>query len=240
MREIVLDTETTGISPRDGHRIIEIGALELMHHLPTGEKLHIYINPERDIDDGAVAVHGLTSAFLSDKPLFAEIVDEFLSFIGDAPLVIHNASFDMGFINAELDKIQHPPLPMDRAIDTLAMARKKFPGAQANLDALCRRFEIDNSQRDLHGALVDADLLASVYVELLGGRQPGLSLGAENKNDTAAVAIDAEQASSMLQIDRDKKPVRPIRPHAPTAEETAAHDAFLAKLKDPIWLKTSG
>jgi len=240
MREIVLDTETTGISPRDGHRIIEIGALELMHHLPTGEKLHIYINPERDIDDGAVAVHGLTSAFLSDKPLFAEIVDEFLSFIGDSPLVIHNASFDMGFINAELDKIQHPPLPMDRAIDTLAMARKKFPGAQANLDALCRRFEIDNSHRDLHGALVDADLLASVYVELLGGRQPGLSLGAENKNDTAAVAIDAEQASSMLQIDRDKKPVRPIRPHAPTAEETAAHDAFLAKLKDPIWLKTSG
>jgi len=240
MREIVLDTETTGISPRDGHRIIEIGALELMHHLPTGEKLHIYINPERDIDDGAVAVHGLTSAFLSDKPLFAEIVDEFLSFIGDAPLVIHNASFDMGFINAELDKIQHPPLPMDRTIDTLAMARKKFPGAQANLDALCRRFEIDNSHRDLHGALVDADLLASVYVELLGGRQPGLSLGAENKNDTAAVAIDAEQASSMLQIDRDKKPVRPIRPHAPTAEETAAHDAFLAKLKDPIWLKTSG
>jgi len=240
MREIVLDTETTGISPRDGHRIIEIGALELMHHLPTGEKLHIYINPERDIDDGAVAVHGLTSAFLSDKPLFAEIVDEFLSFIGDAPLVIHNASFDMGFINAELDKIQHPPLPMDRTIDTLAMARKKFPGAQANLDALCRRFEIDNSHRDLHGALVDADLLASVYVELLGGRQPGLSLGAENKNDTAAVAIDAEQASSMLQIDRDKKPVRPIRPHVPTAEETAAHDAFLAKLKDPIWLKTSG
>ena len=146
----------------------------------------------------------------------------------------------MGFINAELDKIQHPPLPLDRAIDTLAMARKKFPGAQANLDALCRRFEIDNSHRDLHGALVDADLLASVYVELLGGRQPGLSLGAENKNDTAAVAIDAQQASSMLQIDRDKKPVRPIRPHAPTAEETAAHDAFLAKLKDPIWLKTSG
>ena len=126
MREIVLDTETTGISPRDGHRIIEIGALELMHHLPTGNKLHIYINPERDIDDGAVAVHGLTSAFLSDKPIFAEIVDEFLSFIDDAPLVIHNASFDLGFINAELDNIQRPPLPMARTIDTLAMARKKF------------------------------------------------------------------------------------------------------------------
>ena len=238
MREIVLDTETTGISPRDGHRIIEIGALELMHHLPTGKTLHIYINPERDIDDGAVAVHGLTSTFLSDKPLFAEIVDEFLSFIGDAPLVIHNASFDMGFINAELDKIQRPPLLMDRAIDTLAMARKKFPGAQANLDALCRRFEIDNSHRDLHGALVDADLLANVYVELLGGRQPGLSLGADTKNALAAAAINAEHASSMLQVDSDKKPARPIRPHAPSAEETAAHDAFLAKLKDPIWLKT--
>jgi len=238
MREIVLDTETTGINPRDGHRIIEIGALELMHHLPTGKELHIYINPEREIDDGAVAVHGLTSSFLSDKPVFAEIVDEFLSFIGEAPLVIHNASFDMGFINAELDKIQRPPLPMDRAIDTLAMARKKFPGAQANLDALCRRFEIDNGHRDLHGALVDADLLASVYVELLGGRQPGLSLGADSKTDIPASVITADSASSMLQIDRDNKPVRPIRPHAPSAEEQAAHDAFLEKLNDPIWLKT--
>ena len=238
MREIVLDTETTGISSRDGHRIIEIGALELMHHVPTGNKLHIYINPERDIDAGAVAVHGLTNAFLSDKPLFSEIVYEFLSFIGDAPLVIHNAAFDMGFINAELDKIHHPTLPMARAIDTLAMARKKFPGAQASLDALCRRFEIDNSHRDLHGALVDADLLASVYVELLGGRQPGLSLGAGNKNGTIAVADNSEQTPSMLQIDRNKKPLRPIRPHAPSAEEMAAHDTFLAKLKDPIWLKT--
>ena len=238
MREIVLDTETTGISPRDGHRIIEIGALELMHHLPTGKTLHIYINPEREIDDGAVAGHGLTSTFLSHKPLFAETVDEFLSFIGDAPLVIHNASFDMGFINAELDKIQRPTLSMDRAIDTLAMARKKFPGAPANLDALCSRFEIDNSHRDLHGALVDADLLASVYVELLGGRQPGLSLGADTKNEPAAAAMNAENASSMLQVDRNKKQVRPTRPHAPSAEETAAHDAFLATLQIPIWLKT--
>ena len=147
MREIVLDTETTGISPRDGHRIVEIGALELMHHLPTGKRLHLYINPERDIDEGAAAIHGLTNVFLSDKPLFTEIVDEFLSFIGDAPLVIHNASFDLGFINAELDRIQHSLLPMERAIDTLVIARKKFPGAQANLDALCRRFEIDNGHR---------------------------------------------------------------------------------------------
>ena len=237
MREIVLDTETTGLSWRDGHRIVEIGALELMHHLPTGKRLHLYINPERDVDEGAAAVHGLTNAFLSDKPLFTEIVDEFLSFINDAPLVIHNASFDLGFINAELDRIQYSLLPMERAIDTLAIARKKFPGAQANLDALCRRFEIDNGHRDLHGALVDADLLASVYVELLGGRQPGLSLEAENKNDTVAVAIIAEQASSVLQVDPNKKTIRPSRLYAATAEETKAHDAFLAKLKDPIWLK---
>ena len=176
MREIALDTETTGISPRDGHRIIEIGALELMHHLPTGRKLHLYINPEREIDDGAVAVHGITSDFLADKPVFADIVDEFLAFVGDDPMVIHNASFDMGFLNAELKRVDRPVLPMAQSIDTLMMARKKFPGAQANLDALCRRFEIDNSHRDLHGALVDADLLAAVYIELLGGRQPGLSL----------------------------------------------------------------
>lgn len=237
MREIVLDTETTGISWRDGHRIVEIGALELTHHLPTGKRLHLYINPERDIDDGAVGIHGLTNAFLKDKPLFAEIVDEFFSFIGDAPLVIHNASFDMGFINAELEKIQYSPLPMERAIDTLAIARKKFPGAQANLDALCRRFEIDNSHRNLHGALVDADLLASVYVELLGGRQPGLSLEIENKSYTAASAINTKQDSSVLQVIPSKKTVRPIRPHAPSAKETTAHDVFLAKLKDPIWLK---
>ena len=238
MREVVLDTETTGINPRDGHRIIEIGALELKHHLPTGKKIHIYINPEREIDDGAVAVHGLTSSFLSDKPVFAEIADELLSFIGEAPLVIHNAIFDMGFINAELEKIQRSPLPMDRAIDTLAMARKKFPGAQANLDALCHRFEIDNSHRDLHGALVDADLLASVYIELLGGRQPGLSLVADSKSDIPVNVINANSGSSVMQIDRDNKLVRPHRPHSPSAEEQAAHDAFLTKLSDPIWLKT--
>jgi len=237
MREIALDTETTGINPRDGHRIIEIGALELMHHLPTGKKLHLYINPERDIDDGAVAVHGLTNEFLNDKPVFAAIVDEFLAFIGDAPLVIHNASFDMGFINAELEKLQRSPLPMDLSIDTLAMARKKFPGAQANLDALCRRFEIDNSHRDLHGALVDADLLASVYIELLGGRQPGLSLDVDAKTDPKPMPNLSGVTSASLTIDKDAKPPRPVRPHHPTAEEQAAHDAFVAQLKDPIWRK---
>ena len=185
MREIVLDTETTGISPRDGHRIIEIGALELMHHLPTGRRLHLYINPQRDIDEGAVAVHGITLDFLADKPIFADVAEEFLSFIGSDPLVIHNASFDMAFINAELTLVDRPVLSMGQSIDTLALARKKFPGAQANLDALCRRFDIDNSHRNLHGALLDADLLASVYIELLGGRQPGLLLDANSAPGTA-------------------------------------------------------
>ena len=238
MREIVLDTETTGISPRDGHRIIEIGALELMYHLPTGKQLHIYINPERDIDQGAVAVHGLTSEFLSDKPVSASIVDEFLEFIGDAPLVIHNASFDMGFVNAELEKIQRPVLPMDRAIDTLTMARRKFPGAQANLDALCRRFEIDNSHRDLHGALIDADLLAGVYVELLGGRQPGLSLTTEANSQSQTSLKHADASASALTINSAPVRMRPVRPHAPTAEEQAAHEVFIAKLDDPIWFKS--
>ena len=238
MREIVLDTETTGISPRDGHRIIEIGALELMHHLPTGRSLHLYINPERDIDEGAVAVHGITLDFLADKPVFADVAEEFLAFIGSDPLVIHNASFDMAFINAELIRVDRPVLAIDQSIDTLAIARKKFPGAQANLDALCRRFEIDNTHRTFHGALLDADLLARVYIELLGGRQPGLLLAAENKNDTVALANNAEHMSSMLQVDSDNKLLRPVRPHAPSAEETAAHEALLAKLKDPIWLKT--
>ena len=238
MREVVLDTETTGINPRDGHRIIEIGALELMHHLPTGQRLHLYINPERDIDEGAIAVHGITLDFLAGKPIFADVAEEFLAFIGSDPLVIHNAGFDLAFINAELIRLDRPVLEMERSIDTLAMARKKFPGAQANLDALCRRFGIDNSHRGLHGALVDADLLASVYVELLGGRQPGLLLAAENKNDTVELANNAEHMSSMLQVDSDNKLLRPVRPHAPSAEETAAHEAFLAKLEDPIWLKT--
>lgn len=238
MREIVVDTETTGINPRDGHRIIEIGALELMHHLPTGKQFHVYINPERDIDDGAVAVHGLTSSFLSDKPVFACIVDEFLAFIDDAPLIIHNASFDMGFLNAELDKIQRSALPMDRAVDTLALARKKFPGAQANLDALCRRFEIDNTHRDLHGALIDADLLASVYVELLGGRQPGLLLDSEVKAENQVTPVNFDLCDDKFIIDSKVDNPRPIRSHEPTAEERAAHDAFVKKLDDPIWFRS--
>ena len=229
MREIALDTETTGINPSDGHRIIEIGALELIHHLPTGRKLHFYINPERDIDHGAVAVHGITLDFLADKPVFADIADEFLAFIGSDLMVIHNASFDMAFINAELARLNRPELTMDQSIDTLAMARKKFPGAQANLDALCRRFEIDNTHRDAW-SLLDANLLA-MFTLNIGGRQPGLSLDAMRKprvkpqngaNESSKFKIDAEDA-------------RPIRAHAPTDDELAAHTEFVAGLKEPIW-----
>ena len=234
MREIALDTETTGINPRDGHRIIEIGALELMHHLPTGRKLHLYINPERHIDDGAIAVHGITSEFLADKPVFADIVEEFLTFIGSDVMVIHNAVFDMGFINAELVRLDRPVLSMAQSIDTLLMARKKFPGAQANLDALCRKFEIDNTHRDLHGALVDADLLASVYIELLGGLQPGLSLDteADQKIETQAFTKGTIPGSKSQ---GDTKEFRNIRAHGPTASEQKAHNIFLESLKNPIW-----
>ena len=164
MREIVLDTETTGLDPANGDRVVEIGCVETMHHIATGESFHVYINPERDMPQEAFNVHGLSEEFLSDKPVFAEIIGDFMAFIGDAPLVIHNAEFDMRFLNAEFKKLGRPLLPRERAIDTVAMARRKFPGAQANLDALCRRFEIDLSRRDKHGALLDAELLADVYL----------------------------------------------------------------------------
>jgi DNA polymerase-3 subunit epsilon len=248
MREIVLDTETTGIDPSDGHRIIEIGALEMINQLPTGEQLHIYINPERDIDAGAVAVHGLTAEFLQDKPVFAAIVDEFLAFIGDSQMVIHNAPFDMGFINAELEKLGRDPLPMTQAVDTLKMARKKFPGAQANLNALCRRFEIDNTHRDLHGALIDADLLAAVYIELLGGKQRGLSLEPPSSSDVPASAMSApdspssgagshndlqSQASPDFEIRTDSQ--RFDRPHSASQAEKAAHNALIDQIPEAIW-----
>ena len=232
MREIVLDTETTGIDPSDGHRIIEIGAMEMLDQAPTGAQFHVYINPERDIDAGAVAIHGLTQEFLADKPVFADIVAEFLEFIGDSQLVIHNATFDMGFINAELLRLGMPSLPKDRAIDTLTMARRKFPGAQASLDALCRRFEIDNSHRDLHGALVDADLLASVYIELLGGRQRGLSLEPE-PSKVAANTAAADTAPLAFTLNDD--PSKFDRPHGPSDAELAAHKALLERFDNPIW-----
>ncbi len=187
MREIVLDTETTGLDPAQGHRIVEIGAVELVGHRPTGRNFHVYINPERDMPSGAEAVHGLSAAFLADKPRFSEIVDDFLAFIAGDPLVIHNAPFDMAFLNAELGWCGRPVLPMERAIDTLEIARRRFPGAPNSLDALCRRFGIDNSARDKHGALLDAELLAEVYFQLVGGEQPdfGLALAAERGRGAA-------------------------------------------------------
>jgi len=222
MREIVLDTETTGLDPAAGHRIVEVACLELMHHIPSGRHFRRYVNPQRDMPEEARAVHGLTEEFLAKHPVFAEVADEFLEFIGDAPLVIHNARFDIGFLNAEFERLGRPPFPESRAIDTVALARQRFPGAQANLDALCRRFEIDNSARAFHGALLDCELLAEVYLELRGGRQPGFDLDAGARGGAAAAGAP-------------KRSARPARPHAPTPEERAAHEALLARIKDPIW-----
>ncbi len=221
MREIVLDTETTGLDPAEGHRIIEIACLELINHVPTGVTFQRYVNPEREMPDDALEVHGITAAFLADKPRFAALAEELLAFLGAAPLVIHNAEFDLRFLNAELARLGSPPLPSERAIDTLLLARRRFPGAQASLDALCRRFEIDTSARAKHGALVDCHLLAQVYLELLGGRQPTLGLAAEFSGSAGASGCE--------------RPVRPPRPHAPDAAELAAHRAMVARLKNPVW-----
>lgn len=220
MIEIALDTETTGLDPSSGHRIVEIGCVELENHLPTGRTYHQYINPERDMPDEAFAVHGLSVEFLSDHPVFADVADKFLQFIGDAKLVIHNADFDMGFINAELTVCELDIIPRDRAVDTVAMARSKFPGARANLDALCQRFGIDNSDRELHGALKDSRLLADVYLELIGGRQHDMALKADKK--TAA----SEQTDRAF---------REPRPHAPSADEADAHAGFMAKIENNLW-----
>jgi len=227
MREIVLDTETTGLDPNSGHRIVEIGCVETRYHITTGESFHVYINPERDMPEEAFNVHGLSEQFLSDKPVFAEVVEDFLAFIGDSPLVIHNAEFDMKFLNAELKKVARPLLDRDRAVDTVTMARRKFPGAQANLDALCRRFEIDLSRRDKHGALLDAELLADVYLQLRGGAQPGLELAGDTSQSGRDSVVIERQA-------------RAPRPHAPSAEELAAHAALVESLKDPVWSAGGG
>lgn len=223
MREIVIDTETTGLDPQAGHRIVEIACIELLHHVPTGRKLHRYVNPGRDIPEDAVAVHGLTEEFLAAHPPFAEIVAELEAFVGGDRLVIHNAEFDLAFINAELARLGRPPLACP-FVDTLSVARRRFPGAPASLDALCRRFDIDLTRRELHGAAIDCHLLADVYIELIGGRQPGLDFAA----GAAADASDAFAASS--------RPPRPPRPHAASVEELAAHQAMLALLKAPLWL----
>ena len=223
MREIVLDTETTGFKPSDGHRIVEIGCVELHNHVPTGGTFHKYINPERDMPTEAFQVHGLSMGFLSDQPVFSEVVGEFLEFVGDTKLVIHNAGFDMAFINAELKTLGFAPIPMSQAIDTVRMARDKFPGAQASLDALCRRFNIDNSARTKHGALLDAELLAEVYLELMGGRQRGFGLTA-----------DADEGGSMATAPVERV-ARPARSHDASEEELAAHRKFLERLTKPVW-----
>lgn len=231
MKEIVLDTETTGMDPSTGDRIIEIGAVELINHIPSGKTLQIYINPERDIPAEATAVHGITDEFVKDKPVFAEVYTEFLDFIKGGKLIIHNAEFDMKFLNAELAKVGHKALSWGTVVDTLAIARKKFPGSPANLDALCRRFGIDNSNRTYHGALLDSELLAEVYLELLGGRQHGLGLASDvsSQNDKAA-----QNAQPLKQI---KGEYREPRDFKPSAEELAAHEGLLDKIKDSIWIK---
>jgi DNA polymerase-3 subunit epsilon len=226
MREIVLDTETTGLDPLAGHRVVEVGCIELENTVATGRTFHGYFNPEMPMPAGAQDVHGLSDAFLADKPRFAERVEEFLEFIGDAQLVIHNAQFDIGFLNAELDRVGKPKL-VNAYIDTVSMARKKFPGQRVSLDALCDRFGVDNSSRTKHGALLDSELLAEVYLELTGGRQRVLGLAPEMAASRMVAGITIVASGT----------IRPPRPHGPSASELAAHVAFLAKLSNPMWLK---
>ena len=226
MREIVLDTETTGFEPFEGDRLVEIGAVELNGHVPTGRTYHQYINPQRSLPKEAFEVHGLGDEFLADKPLFKDVAQDFLDFIGDAKLVIHNAAFDMKFLNAELGWVDKPLLPMDQAIDTLMIARRKFPGSPASLDALCRRFGIDNSARTLHGALLDSEILAEVYLELIGGRQPDFALSSDNQKTTVQGVETAWKPT----------PRAKALPSRLTEKEKAAHDAFVDSLgSQSLW-----
>ncbi|CAM5509915.1 DNA polymerase III subunit epsilon OS=Afipia felis OX=1035 GN=dnaQ PE=4 SV=1 [Afipia felis] len=228
MREIVLDTETTGLDALRGDRLVEIGCVEMFNHMPTGQTYHVYINPERDMPQEAFAVHGLSSEFLADKPLFAAIAEDFLAFIGDAPLIIHNASFDIGFINMELERIKRAAVPRERLVDTLLLARRKHPGVSNRLDDLCSRYAIDNSRRTKHGALLDAELLAEVYIDLIGARQSSLVLG---ETQSASIRI--------VEVERRVRDL-PLPPRV-TAEEIEAHRAFVATLGgNPIWQEFSG
>ena len=225
MREIVLDTETTGLDPLRGDRLVEVGCVEIFNRMPTGQSFHRYFNPERDMPAEAFAVHGLSSEFLCSKPLFGEEVDEFLAFIGDAPLVIHNASFDIGFINAELDRIKRPAISRERLVDTLLLARRKHPGVSNRLDDLCSRYSIDNSRRTKHGALLDAELLAEVYIDLIGARQSQLILASESRDTRAA---------SYGEMPRRQREI-PLGPRI-TEADRAAHRDFVLTLGDkPIW-----
>jgi DNA polymerase-3 subunit epsilon len=230
MREIVWDTETTGFDPQSGDRLVEIGAVELFNHMPTGNVYHQYINPERSMPQEAFAVHGLGDEFLADKPVFKLIAQSFLDFIGDAKIVAHNAKFDMRFINAELKIVGIDPIPMSQSLDTLEIARKKYPGAQNSLDALCRRFGIDNSAREKHGALLDSEILAEVYLELIGGRQPDFALSVVAGRDALSRDKPTSQAAPLVRV-------TPLVSKL-SKEETKAHQAFVKKLgPDALWNK---
>jgi len=230
MREIVFDTETTGLDPASGDRIVEIGCIEMVNRAETGRYFHAYFNPERAMPLGAEAVHGLSDVFLSDKPRFGERAEELLAFIEDSPLVAHNASFDFGFLNHEFALCGHPIVCMSRMVDTLAIARSRHPGAKHSLDALCTRFGVDRSQRVKHGALLDAQLLAQVYIELTGGRQIGLGLVEE----TAGASIAAVNGGVAVRQRRDP------RPHQPAIEELERHRAFISRLVNPLWARFTG
>ncbi len=219
MREIILDTETTGFDPFSGDRIVEIGCVELINHIVSGERFHTYINPERDMPEAAFRIHGLSSEFLSGHPVFSEVAVGFTDFIGSSPVIAHNAEFDLKFLNWELDQAGLEQVSRSRVIDTLAMARSKFPGAQNSLDALCKRFDISNIHRTLHGALLDAEILAEVYLELMGGRQTGLDL----------VTASREAGQTV------RKKAWPVRSHTPREEELSAHSRLLDQMTDPIW-----
>lgn len=227
MREIIFDTETTGFDPLSGDRLVEIGCIELVNRVPTGQSFHAYYNPLRPMPSAAEAIHGLSDIFLSDKPLFSHGVDDLLAFLGDSPLVAHNAKFDFGFLNHELNLCGRSLISMERMVDTVAMARQLHPGAKHSLDALCTRYGIDRSHRIKHGALLDAELLAQLYIEMTGGRQIGLVLGVETKGPVDVQSI----------VVRQSRPIRPARPHMASAKELERHAAFITGLQNPLWLE---
>lgn len=251
MREIIFDTETTGFDPKNGHRLVEIGCIEMVNRVATGAVFHAYCHPERDMPAEAEAVHGLSIAFLSEKPKFAEHAAGLIEFLGDAPLVAHNAAFDFGFLNAELGAIGLDAIALDRMVDTIAIARRKHPGAKLSLDALCSRYGIDRSHRTKHGALLDAELLAQLYVELLGGRQIGLELAADGPtSDIGSVSgtIQSQQIftgspaglaiADLAGSGQTTRPLRSPRPHRPSDAELARHGQFMAGFEDPLWTRT--
>jgi DNA polymerase-3 subunit epsilon len=225
MREIIFDTETTGLDPKSGDRLVEIGCIEMVNRVPTGQTYHAYFNPQRSMPAEAEAVHGLSESFLSDKPLFADLAEEVLAFLGESPLVAHNAGFDFGFLNSELATCGLPGIGDERMVDTVALARVRHPGAKLSLDALCTRYGIDRSHRTKHGALLDAELLAQVYVELRGGRQIGLELAEEAEEEIAEVSRPVTK----------RRPFRTARSHGASATELAAHAEFIRQIERPLW-----